>query len=79
MRNPAETQAYAFTVDELEWLTSFKEAVAAGLFSEWAVEPEADKRGRMETSETSYPSDPRDITRLLVCRRAVRAGFYHED
>jgi hypothetical protein len=72
MQDTAGTQTYAFTAaEELEWLTSFQAAVAAGLFSEWELEPQAPESGESGTTDTHYPSDPRDITRLLTRRRAV--------
>ena len=74
MRKPElTTTAHPFTATELEWLESFKAAVAAGLYSEWDLGDELMPGG------SSFPSNPPELTRLLNCRRAVAAGFYHED
>jgi hypothetical protein len=74
MPEPGETRLNPFTAAELEWLTSLKAAIAAGLFNEWMIEPEPMSLSRLDATEAPfYPSDPRDIALLLAGRRAASA------
>jgi hypothetical protein len=74
-----DTTTHPFTDSELERLSVYRTAVAAGFYSDWgetiapAEAPTVDERPSVD-----YPFSPAELARLTARRAAVRAGYYSE-
>jgi hypothetical protein len=76
-----------FTTQELQRLTVYRAAVAAGFYTDWDGSTESTDSStlasllqpRTEGAEDGYPFTPAELERLERYRASVAAGYYGED
>ena len=75
-----------FTTDELQRLTAYRAAVAAGFYTDWdgsATSTDSETLAWLlhspATTSDGYPFTPSELERLEHYRAAVAAGYYADD